>query len=400
MKNIKFISKFILLIGLLAFFSCADDSSTNPDLLGIKERGDLYDVKYEGTYTPVQIKNILDNANISINAVFNYNVKVYSVSYQTINFKGEKSIASGAIYIPVTKTDLPILSFQHGTQTKRNKVASILFDSLAESMIGLISASEGYLSLIPDYIGLGKSDALHPYMMKFNAINIIDFIKAGKNFANENNIIVSNKLFLSGYSEGGYLTLATLKEIETNYSNQFAVTACAPLGGCYDLNQIAEELFNLKTYKWPYYIAYIFTTYNTYYNLNSLEKFFPKNIADKLNSFFDGTNYDYEINSMLPVELNKLFNPDFLTRYLNNQETKIKNLFAENSLLNWQPKTPLTFFHGEADLSVPFSNAKSAFNYFSNHSNATVDLISFPGLNHDDAGPISIEKSLEWFRNF
>ena len=42
-------------------------------------------------------------------------------------------------------------------------------------------------------------------------------------------------LLLTGYSQGGYVAMATHREIETNYASEFQVTASVPMSGPYNL---------------------------------------------------------------------------------------------------------------------------------------------------------------------
>ena len=131
---------------------------------------------------------------------------------------------------PLKADSLPILSINHGTVTGRDEVASIWPTNTPEGVTGLWMASMGYYSCLPDYPGFGVSEILHPYVhAKSLAISIIDMIRAAKQYAEKSGISLAEQLFLTGYSEGGYATLATHKEIENSYSDEFRVTASAPI---------------------------------------------------------------------------------------------------------------------------------------------------------------------------
>ena len=59
---------------------------------------------------------------------------------------------------------------------------------------------------------------------------VIDMLRAVKHFCNQNNFIQFNEqLFLEGYSEGGYVTMAAVKEIEENLSDEFNITMSFPM---------------------------------------------------------------------------------------------------------------------------------------------------------------------------
>ncbi|MBC8180669.1 hypothetical protein H8E88_06040 [candidate division KSB1 bacterium] len=134
-----------------------------------------------------------------------YNVEALRIVYQTIDARGEVVQASGALMVPIGADSLPMMSVQHGTETFRESVASVNPTNMAEGYLGLVAASMGYLITLPDYLGFGVSEVLHPYVhAKTNAITVIDLLRAVKSYSNEKSIITNGQLFLAGYSEGGY----------------------------------------------------------------------------------------------------------------------------------------------------------------------------------------------------
>ena len=93
------------------------------------------------------------------------------------------------------------MSIQHGTETKADLVASVSPNNSVEGLVGLITASMGYFTVIPDYLGFGVSDIMHPYMHTESIIPcILDFMRAGKSYCSANQISLNGKVFLTGYS--------------------------------------------------------------------------------------------------------------------------------------------------------------------------------------------------------
>ena len=83
-------------------------------------------------------------------------------------------------------------------------------------------------------------------------------IKAGKKYLDDNNVLYDHdKLFLTGHSEGGYVTVAVQKELETNPVDGLTVTASAPSAGPYDLELIGKMIFQNDTYPSPAYLLLI-----------------------------------------------------------------------------------------------------------------------------------------------
>ncbi len=74
------------------------------------------------------------------------------------------------------------MSIQHGTETKRDRVASVSPENSTEGIVGLLSASMGYLTMVPDYPGFGVSTCMHPYLHAESYYSQCDrFRNSGKN---------------------------------------------------------------------------------------------------------------------------------------------------------------------------------------------------------------------------
>ena len=90
-------------------------------------------------------------------------------------------------------------------------------------------AGAGYVVVLPDYHGLGTGQGDHPYMHEDTAAKaVVDAIRATKTINAE--IEFSDKLFITGYSQGGFVTMAAHRAIQSLYSNIMTVTASAPAG--------------------------------------------------------------------------------------------------------------------------------------------------------------------------
>ena len=107
-------------------------------------------------------------------------------------------------------------------------------------------ASIGYIGSSPDLLGLGVSDdVVHPYVHKFVAEAVVDKIRAVKNFLCDKGINENGQLFIAGYSEGGYVAMATHQLIEQKYADEFQVTASAPMAGPYDMSFSSKRILQL-----------------------------------------------------------------------------------------------------------------------------------------------------------
>ena len=185
-----------------------------------------------------------------------FDIKAYSIVYETIDQFGEVTIASGLISYPNdANAAFPVISFQHGTQIRRGSAPSM--NGFNDLVLWLTTA--GYIFIEPDYLGLGVSEMLHPYHLKdVTASSVIDMIRATEHFCDQlSDIQYNDQLFLAGYSEGGYATMATVKEIEDNLSDEFDITVSFPMAGAYDLSgTMVDLMLSEEPYPDPFYLPF------------------------------------------------------------------------------------------------------------------------------------------------
>jgi len=197
-----------------------------------------------------------------------YGVDFYRVLYTT-EYKDSMVVVSGAMMIPKNMTcPAPLTSYQHGTTS--NKLGVPSYNS-SEKNICLLFASEGNIVLAPDHVGLGASTInLHPYMHGWTEAHAtINLLRAAREIIPEDediDIEMSNQIFLFGYSQGGTSTCHAAKVIEELYSDEFTVTAIAPLSGAYNLSGAQTDFINNgEPYATPGYLPYIIMGYQSIY---------------------------------------------------------------------------------------------------------------------------------------
>ena len=102
----------------------------------------------------------------------------------------------------------------------------------------------------------------------------------------ENSFQNNDQVFLAGYSEGGYATLAAQSGIESNYSEEITITASFPMAGAYDLaGTMVDYFLSEPEYENPYYVPYVLTSHIWYYQgVNTdLNMYFEPYWAETLN---------------------------------------------------------------------------------------------------------------------
>ncbi|ELR68084.1 hypothetical protein C900_01163 [Fulvivirga imtechensis AK7] len=292
----------------------------------------------------------------ALQSYLEYDVKVYSITYKT-DYLGKEIVASGLVGFPKTSDPMPMMSYQHGTIVSHNDAPSV--DTQVNSLFAGM-ASAGYIFLMPDYIGFGSSaHILHPYYRADPAASsVIDMLIATRELAAREGFNFDGKVFLSGYSEGGYVTMATHRAMEQEAPKGFELVASAPAAGGYDIKGMQEYFFSLDTYNDPYYIAYVALSYKTTYGWGQpLSDFFQEPYATDIPDYFDGSLSGSQINNHLPEKVVDFIEPEFLaTIDTNPKYTDIVNAFYENSLTGWVPENTMFMYHGTADVTVPYQN--------------------------------------------
>ena len=365
----------------------------------LAERGEIIgSPKILGSYNPTEILGMLEDRDFDVPFTLTHDIKVVKISYTTTDPGGKLVNASGAILYPVKEGSLPMISFQHGTQTHRYLVPSQGPGNSEASLAGSVAASMGYIVVAADYLGLGESQIVPPYLLNANsASTVIDLLRAANSYLDNEGIVTDGSLYLTGYSQGGIVTMATHHEIEKNYSSEFQVTASAPLAGAYDLSLTIDSILSWETYIEPVLIAQLFYSYDYYYNWDRLDEIFQEPYASAIPEYFDGTMTLDGINFKLTETITDLLSEYFLSDYADGTETDLMQALAANSLLNYTPTAPVRFFHGAADKTAPPQNTLAAKAYYESNGKTNVELFIIPGLNHEDAAAPAIIGAMLWF---
>ncbi len=315
-----------------------------------------------------------------------YNVTAYKMTYET-NYKGKTITASSMLFLPDTENIISTISFQHGTMASNAEAPTQL--PLANGQIILASAmsSAGHVVVFPDFIGFGESvDIMHPYYVEnLNATDVIDAIYASRQAAEEAGLNIDNELYLAGYSQGGYVTMAAHKYIEEVGIDFYELQASFPSSGGYDVKLFQEYFFDLETYNQPFFLAYVVNSYKESFDWDeSLSLMFQEPFATEIPSYFDGSMNGGEINAKLDTMIANLLQPDLLQNANDSKYDFIMTAFEENSLTDWVPQTRMFMYHGNADITVPFSNSVAVYDEFMSNgaSSSVVTFTSLEGGTH------------------
>ena len=326
-------------------------------------------------------------------------VTVYKLVYETVDPFGFPTVASAAVAFPNNRNGaLPLASYQHATTLVREDVPSRLNE---EANAGLFLAANGYVAVMPDYLGLGDSPRFHPYLhAKTEATASVDALRAARLFCGAQKIVLNGQLFLLGYSQGGHATVATHRELEALHTNEFTITATAAGAGPYDLSgTMTTDLLSDRMFPNPFYVAYVIAAYQGIYSLApSLEDLLRPPYNSQLPSLLDGLHSGSSITPLLPKSPITILNPEYLSEFRTNLQHPLRLALRDNDLTRWTPKAPLRLYHCSRDEDVPPENSTVALQAFQRNGATSVALIDpFAFGDHKTCVPFALISIRQWF---
>jgi hypothetical protein len=227
-------------------------------------------------------QNLVQEFNFNLDQIGENNpmgrIKAYSVIYKSKGLYHEPRTLSGAILVPdVEKEKIKgVILFYHPEEVTKYNVPSCFMDAsdLPEYCqiskknkgsdyvlkIGGVFVSQGYVVVMPDYIGQGiDSSNMHPYMMypQANARSGLDMLSASRQLLKT--LDIDNQaeldLYISGYSEGAVYSLWASRLLQAPAQNilddnNFNLALTIPISGPYDLSkaQMPFLFANVATY--------------------------------------------------------------------------------------------------------------------------------------------------------
>jgi pimeloyl-ACP methyl ester carboxylesterase len=176
-------------------------------------------------------------------------IDIYHMEYATVGGQNEATTASGALMVP-TGSDAscqgprPVLVYAHGTATDKTfNIADLTKQNNGEGLIlASVFAAQGYIVVAPNYAGYDTSTlAYHPYVnADQQSKDTMDALTAARSAFAMAGASDNQKLFLTGYSQGGFVAMATHRALQASGT---AVTASAPMSGPYALAAFGDAIF-------------------------------------------------------------------------------------------------------------------------------------------------------------
>ncbi len=367
----------------------------------------LIEHTFLGTKTKIDML-ILFGVNVD------YDVDMYRILYETPGIDQMPDTASGILLIPQAgdETPLPIVVYAHGTTNGPDDVPS---QQKGGFEVALAYAGFGFISIAPDYLGLGTSRGFHPYVhaateasasldMLNGCLEYLEF-NSGPNWD-------PNFLFVSGYSQGGHASMALHKEIEDFWSFVYPVSAATHMSGPYSISGVMrDKILSDESYGFPAYIAYIMLGYQPIYgNLyNTLNDIFKEPFATEIDRFYNGEINLAALNAQLILQLQaidgdtinkKMFQDSVIMGIVSNPNHPINLALNDNDTYEWAPSAPTRLYYCGMDEQVPFENALVAETAMNDLGATDVLAVNMnPAFGHGQCVFPAVLASIDFFKS-
>lgn len=183
-------------------------------------------------------------------------VEVRYMQFRTVGGKGEPATASGALMVPTGTAPAcngprPIMLYAHGTASDKSyNIANLVaptnpaYSEAAE--IAALYVAQGYIVVATNYVGYDSSDAsYHPYLVADQqSKDMIDALTAARTalpLLSGTKVTDNGKLFITGYSQGGFVAMATHRAMQAAGAT---VTASSPGSGFYPMAAFQDFVFS------------------------------------------------------------------------------------------------------------------------------------------------------------
>jgi hypothetical protein len=180
-------------------------------------------------------------------------VDFYYITFWTLGALGETTESSGALMVPTGAAPAcsgprPIVLYGHGTQFEKSfniaDATKFTTTNAEGAVLAATFAAQGYIVVAPNFAGYDISTlGYHPFInASQQSGEMIDALTAARaalptTFAASTSD--NGQLFITGYSAGGYVAMATQRALEA--ANK-PVTAAAPMSGPYALEALFDAV--------------------------------------------------------------------------------------------------------------------------------------------------------------
>ena len=325
-------------------------------------------------------------------------VKLYRVTYPSvIPEKGNKpTVATGLLAVPdMAGASFPMLSYQHGTVYGKQQVPSFPDQSEETQLMIAQFAGQGYLLIGADYFGLGGSAEREGYMVTGSHQQATADMVAASRAVLADLKLSDSKLFLGGWSQGGFVTLAMLEKLEADgVPVKAAATASAPSDAFVGFNGFLNFPRKIDAAWIPTIFILSAFSFEEYYGVPGLAR-----------ALLTEDSYEVSRKAYLrepfnpgdvPTDLKKLIKPEYFDAQV-FANSAYGRIVAKTQAYRWVVKTPVRTFYGETDEAISIGLGQLPMTYQKAIGNDKVEAVSTGPTSHRGTFATAVPQWKSWF---
>jgi len=349
----------------------------------------------------------------------------YLVAHEVVTYTSKDDLGnnielSGLFVYPFKllggKIQTPLVSVDHGTELLK-KYAPSKWDpfnpsewiNFAEVIVAYIMASRyGWSIVMPDYQGMGYDiNENHPFCIREKlATATADMVEKGIAMIKDNNhpkVNWDGHLFVYGYSEGGFVTMAVTRELENRNIN---LSGSVCMDGPYDLSgTMVDALLSDNPFPVPYFLPLMLVGYQTVYpSPFSYDQVLKEPYRTDIPKYTTGFYNKDVVNSIMPASgiLKEVFTDSFIDSLNIASSSAHQILWQNNTYSDWIPESKMLLWHCKNDDCVPIGNFEAAQSAFAQGGASNITYVEWPpvpnwaGTVHVSAAPIAFYEGATW----
>ncbi len=297
-------------------------------------------------------------------------LNVYEIHYYTRHADGRLVRASGQLYVPQGDKPSPVLVYNHGSYACRD----IYFNGKDEQVICLAFATDGYVVLCPDYIGMGEGEG-NQIMLNAptEAGATVDMLLVVSDLLPSLSVKTNKDLFLTGYSQGGHACLATYRLLQEKYKERFPITAASPMSGPYDIERTVYEARLLPNENPVYLMMLLASYYESKDSMMQMGRVLVPPYDTLIPPMMNGCWPEEVLNALLPDICMKTLKPEIFKEF-EDENSSFRKYLRANNIYDWKPESPTELCYCMHDEQVPYKNSITAYNAMKKNGSKNVEL--------------------------
>jgi pimeloyl-ACP methyl ester carboxylesterase len=294
-----------------------------------------------------------------------YGVVAYKVVYRTVDERGRPNRASGLLVLPEgMRSTLHAVVYGHGTTSYRKDVASAYADDFTVSP-GVVFASRGFATLLPDYVGLGDSPGPHPYLhLPTETSAAADMLTAVGNHLRAQGRPLAEKVFATGFSQGASTALGLGRALDRGEVPGHRLAALAAISGAYSLRHHQLPAMaggDVAAQIAVPYTAFLLVAWNRIYGIyHNPQDVFHQPYAGVVDELFSSDTTGEEMMKTLPTAQQALLTDSGRAQLTDPGPALGRALDEADSVCRgWVPSAPIRLYFAQHDEQVVPANTSA-----------------------------------------